>query len=102
MVYPISSYTGFSGWAITTAGGSAYFSLVFSVDKRTTPTLSASGNFRGQGLADTGDTSTYTLDAAGNKSGRMIINASFSGTNGQAVSLQAQTSNAFIQASAEL
>jgi len=100
MVYPISSYTGFSGWAITS--GAAYFSLVFSVDKRTTPTLSASGNFRGQGLLDTADSSTYTLDAVANKSGRMILTASFSGVNGQAVSLQAQTSNAFIQASAEL
>ena len=100
MVYPLSGYTGFSGWAVTS--GSSYYALTFSVDKRTTPTLSAGGNFRGQGLADTADSSSYTLDAAGPKSGRMILGGSFSGTNGQAVSLQAQTANAYIQASAEL
>jgi plastocyanin len=98
--FALDAYTGTSGWALTS--GAAYFGLIFSVDKRATPTLSASGTFRGQGLADTNDSSTYTLDAAGNKSGRMILTAAFAGTNGQAVTLQSRSSGAFYQASAEL
>jgi hypothetical protein len=98
--FALDAYTGTSGWALTS--GAAYFGLIFSVDKRATPTLSASGTFRGQGLADTNDSSTYTLDAAGNKSGRMVLTASFAGTNGQAVTLQSRSSGAYYQASAEL
>jgi len=98
--FATDAYTGTSGWAITS--GAAYFGLIFSVDKRATPTLAASGTFRGQGLADTNDSSTYTLDATANKSGRMILNAAFAGTNGQAVTLQSRSSGAYIQASAEL
>lgn len=98
--FALDAYTGTSGWAVT--ANAAYFGLIFSVDKRATPTLSASGTFRGQGLADTADSSTYTLDAAGNKSGRMVITASFTGTNGQAVTLQSRSSGAYYQASAEL
>ena len=93
-------YVGAAGFALT--AGSAYFGYACAVEKRATPTWISSGGFRGQGLADTGTSSSYSASNTSNRGINLIYSASYSGTNGQVVLLQSLTNGAYLQASAEL
>jgi hypothetical protein len=97
--YSSGDYIGSSGFAQTS--GNAYFSYVCAVEKRATPTWTSSGTFRGQGLADTGTSTAVSLTNQGNRSVNIILTSTFSGTNGQAVNLQAQSTSS-LQVSSEL
>jgi hypothetical protein len=93
-------YVGATGFALTS--GSAYFAYACAVEKRATPTWISSGSFRGQGLADTGSSSSYSAVQISNRGVNLIYTATYSGTNGQVVNLQSKTAGAYLQASAEL
>jgi hypothetical protein len=93
-------YVGAAGFALT--AGSSYFAYACAVEKRATPTWISSGGFRGQGLADTGTSSSYSASNTSNRGINLIYSATFSGTNGQVVLLQSLTNGAYLQASAEL
>ena len=77
----------------------------FEVPMRAAPTLAASGNWRGQGHADSGQSasSNMTLHNASPTACRINMSgASFSGTNGQFAVLQGKSTNAYIEFDAEL
>lgn len=99
-VFNNGKYVGASGFALTS--GSAYFSYACAVEKRATPTWISSGGYRGQGLADTNTSTSYSANNISNRGVNLIYSATYSGTNGQVVLLQSMADGAFLEASAEL
>ena len=85
---------------------SGYFNGVtqFEVEMRTTPSMTTSGAFRGQGLADSSSaTGTCTIQNASSEACRLNCSGmSFSGTNGQYVHLQQTGGDGHISFDAEL
>jgi hypothetical protein len=98
-IFDNGDYTNATGFA---ASSVSYFAYTFQVPKRTTPTYSASGNWRGQGLTDTVSSASVSFSAGSNMAVRFLLTASYGGTQGMAVNLQAMSSGASIVASAEL
>ena len=98
-IFDNGNYTNATGFA---ASSVSYFAYTFQVPKRTTPTYSASGNWRGQGLTDTVSSASVSFSAGSNMAVRFLLTASYGGTQGMAVNLQAMSSGASIVASAEL
>ena len=95
----IGDYTNATGFALSSV---SYFAYTFQVPKRTTPTYSASGDWRGQGLVDTVSSASVSFAHGSNMAVRFLLTASYGGTQGLAVNLQAMSSGASIVASAEL
>jgi len=85
---------------------SGYFNGVtqFEVEMRATPSLTTSGAFRGQGVADSNSaTGTCTIQGASSEACRLNCSGmSFSGTNGQVVFLQQTGGDGHISFDAEL
>ena len=85
---------------------SGYFNGVtqFEMEMRTTPSLTTSGAFRGQGLADSSSaTGTCTIQGASSEACRLNCSGmSFSGTNGQYAHLQQTGGAGHISFDAEL
>jgi hypothetical protein len=94
-------YTGASGFAQTS--GTSYFAQSWTQVKRASPTVTFTGtNWNAQGLADSSSPTAISATRISLTAANILLSASFSGTNGQAVNLRSLANSQKITISAEL